>query len=214
MECKSDDRALGDSLLCLICHETVSIPVGVQPSVFNCECMNHHAICLVCTRDYFQLNKPLQSRQRVKCLICPKKSTDVARAAKGTYFHNGLVSKLMESKGIPTVCRRCETEFDTAAEARRHLSACPESSVPCYKCPAIVRRKDLDTHEDDECPYRIVVCKACGVTCPFFMIEDHCVDSCNKILYPCWKCGDYFDRFSLESHHESGCRGEGSYDPR
>lgn len=147
---------------CVICHELIRVPV--QLTCFPCalsggldtlqnECNEIVRVCLLCARDYLQLDMP--STQRVafrKCLICERSVNprQFVSTTENVYRKDKMLMSLDTRKNIP--CFRTEED----------------------KCEFTGTQNELDRHLQQECPGRTVVCKGgCGETFKSWKEKDH-----------------------------------------
>lgn len=160
---------LKELLTCCICMETVTLPVHS-----TC-CENTKSLapaCLVCVRNYLQLNKPCHTRpDKMKgwngcgCDIYSKPMP------YKHYTHTYQLDTIRNLLGPSTCPHKCGVSCNTSAELRRHLNGtsnkndgfknCPEAMTTCkYKCGFFGKRRIVEGEHFEE-KHAFVFCMVC-----------------------------------------------------
>lgn len=129
-----------DILICMICQDTVTIPVEIQFSCTkNTSCNCHYVVCLTCARQYLQLHKPRKMRsENVKCMVCRKGVIDLRNANAQSYQINFPLMRILDEikqewkcvQTNPVTKEICNKVFQSQFELWRHRRG--EGSDPCF----------------------------------------------------------------------------------
>lgn len=177
-----------ETVLCQICHEGVKVPVYF--TCFPCGSHNRHGIqcnsigrvCLLCAREYLQLNRPSHERIHTrKCLTCNAVVNLTHLKALNAYKKDYMLMSLDHRKTIP--CFHTECSFQGT-------------------------QNELERHQRDECHFRFVRCQHCHVNFQLSTLEDHkktcrgCVvcDICLRYIVK-----SHFDDHLLNVHQRVKC---------
>lgn len=130
------------NIQCYICHEAVRVPVRF--TCFPCEnkpgqstCNSIMRVCLMCAREYLQLNKRRSERVVFrKCLTCPAKVRCADLSAINSYEKDFLI-----------------------------MSYDGKIDYPCFHigCDFKGTQNELDSHIQKECKFRIISCRFCHI---------------------------------------------------
>eukprot|EP01038_Epipyxis_sp_PR26KG_P017656 gene17656-24550_t len=85
----------------------------------------------------------------------------------------------------PIECNLCE-QISTFRDIAEHQIICSESMVPCGRCSATVKGKNILSHRNNTCPDRIK-CEICRVKYASADLPDHLV-MCKENTMACGKC--------------------------
>lgn len=178
------------SKTCPICIEKVRVPVRFK--CFPCKaekgeatCNDTTLVCVMCARNYLELNKP--ASQRVcsrKCLLCP--ATVDPRTLRGAdnFYAKDYVYMSMDER----------------------------ADYPCFHaekgCDVVGTQNDIDRHTRKECLYRMTSC-LCG--CMYRVVEEKQHFASCSHYSSCRVCGEYIAFNKLhdhlrEKHHKVLCR--------
>lgn len=138
---------LKDISICLICHDSIVIPVSIV--AFKCVSsgMCTYTVCLTCARDYLELNKSYRDRSsEVRCLTCQERIRLDGLNSKA-YTVNYHVMKYLDVIIGNVSCPRCLEYKGTQKQIEEHLkSSCSERTLPCSFCRNMIKFKDTDGH--------------------------------------------------------------------
>jgi hypothetical protein len=124
---------------CPICHEVIKVPVKlIRPTIHCDKCGDESCafVCLPCTRQWLQLNKPPRDRTPVKHLICNDTIQTVYLNALRSYEIDYQLMDLLDNC-CPIVCScNCGKEFNKRSLFHTHMSdgTCPLSIFKCRFC--------------------------------------------------------------------------------
>lgn len=165
---------------CLICHNSVRIPVRFM--CFKCQgdgigrpvCNSVIRVCLFCAREYLQLNRRRHEReQQKKCLTC------------SATVH---LPSLYASKAY-------EKDFLLMSLDKKSDYACPHAEQGCLFTGC---QNDLDRHIMTSCSFREKKCKFC----PSFYAANR--EEAHKMICPnhelCSQCVTYIPTIEKEEH--------------
>ena len=183
---------------CVICHQNVRVPVSFTPTCFHCHqpkrrpwCHSIIRVCVLCARDYLQMNRPLKDRElSKKCLLCAKTCN-------------------------PKLIRSAEEVY---TKDYSYMSMDPQI-YPCFhfSCSFQGTHHELDSHLQEECEFRRKSCEHCRevyVASTEMEHRKHC-SFYNKCPHTDCEVRDVYvlraqiHTHLLESHHSKMCRHEG-----
>lgn len=155
---------------CYICHEDIRVPVRF--TCFPCKnepgqpsCNSITRVCLLCAREYLQLNKKRSERTfSRKCLTCPATVRCSELCAINSY----------------------EKDFFM-------MSHDPKNNYPCFYetdgCDFQGSQNNLDHHIQSECRFRIISCRYCWAYYPATNEKTH-VSQCPN-YFQCLYCAEH-----------------------
>ena len=194
------------ALQCIICHDTVQIPVKLKFPCFTkpinpCSAM----MCLKCARDWLKLNDKTKSTPN--CLICHNTQITGKINAKNTYEINYDLMKVIDSLNIKdaNICRRCDTDCGSQFGLHRHyrgelrdsdqFEPCPYSHTSCiYGCGVVIVRKDFENHKK--------ICRKLPrcFWCQERLNNEHSQDTCPQRKIRCSTCKYDIPYVELDDH--------------
>jgi hypothetical protein len=124
--------------VCPICHDAITIPVRLNRPYIHCEDCGDESgavACLMCVRQWLQLNIPHNMRTPVKHLICQRMIPDRLNAAMAYTIDYKLMELLDKNHPISCVCE-CGISFDKRSNYHTHKTnyTCPKSIYKCRFC--------------------------------------------------------------------------------
>lgn len=161
-----------EKLQCLICHDDVRVPVSFKQKCFPCPvqrgkpgCHSTLRVCLLCARQYLELNKPFRQRKAsLKCLLCP------------------TVGNPQKLKGAN----------DAYIKDYMYMSIDLRSDYACFHstsgCAFKGTQNELDRHIQNECQYRMTTCQ-CNALYRVVDAQEHFA-SC-AFYHKCPVCATY-----------------------
>ena len=172
-----------DTIICSICTEISTLPVhGVC-----CETAKSlQPACLICIRQYCDLNNPPHLRRAKTIKSWSGCGCDLNLnnfSSKDFYRHTLELDKIRNIFG-PSKCphESCGQVFETSAELRRHLNGtvkssdnfknCLEAVCKCKHCNLFGKRKIIEgIHYYDE--HAMMYCDVCKKNVNWSMIKEH-----------------------------------------
>lgn len=169
------------NIVCCICHEAVRVPVRFI--CFPCQrppnqpsCNSITRVCLMCAREYLQLNKPRSQRTHSrKCLTCPATVRCSHLNAFLAYEKDYLFMSFDTHSHYSCFYRHQGCEFQgTQNELDHHLqSDCLYRIISCSHCKMYYEARNT-THHLTECP-QLFCCHLCGVYLSIKNKDEHLV---------------------------------------
>ena len=155
-----------DMLICKICH----LP-SRQPYLTGCCGHTFCKSCVECLKESTILPS-----------TCP-----VCRSEQFTHFPNKQNERVIKS--LHVFCSSKEKGCEWQGEINdisSHLDDCLFEEVICpYNCNAILWRKCVNDHLENDCPRRKVSCQYCHITDELQYIKESHMEKCLKFPLPC-----------------------------
>jgi len=189
------------TLQCPICMECPRVPVKFicfpctkrDPSRPSCHSMSRS--CLVCARNYLELNKAKETRShRKKCLFCPEECYPEMLNASRAYEKDFLLMSMDTEKTHK--CHSCDfTGGQTELDHHLRLE-CPDRFEYCTHC-----RKSFQVSDNEHkrsCPL-YVNCRMCPDYILADKIQEHYQSAHSRRL-----CSYCTGLFPMHEEHECG----------
>lgn len=202
-----------DALTCQICQGIANIPVL---SICCDSARRSHPMCLKCARNYFELNQPINDRPYNVKSLCGA-GCDINPRARGPhYVHAEWLYRIRDACNVlePITCQNCEenndsNEFNTTAEARRHLNGssldtdeqgnCPYAITKCPHCPVRGVRREIEVGHFNNCPQFTTECHYCHEVVIQRNLEQH-INNCQLARIECQDCNKVDQRKKIQAH--------------
>lgn len=188
---------------CFICHDAVRVPVRL--TCFPCEskpgqpkCNSITRVCLLCAREYLQLNKRRGERVSTrKCLTCPAIAHCANLSSINSYEKDFFIMSLDTRDDYP--CFHDCPFRGTQNDLDNHIHAeCPHRSVFCKLCRAVYIAKDENAHIAS-CPERFC-CAHCHEHVPTYDQKAHYQERHN--MQKCSYCNELVESSHFSAHYE------------
>lgn len=196
--------------LCLICHETMTMPVHIKQTIKKCECRLD--LCLFCVRDSFGLNTETRSELshsgHFNCPICRNafelNDNDVKiafRKASDIYTKDYREAKRLDDVYGDILCHReCGGKRFFRSDLDEHSRICKKIKRLCRTCRQIFEGMSLEEHLETTCVSVLIECDCCQKMIPRSYKPNH-VFNCRDCNVPmCVKI------FGKDGVHTESCR--------
>lgn len=215
------------NIQCCICHDHVRVPVRftcfpckTQPGKPSCNSITR--VCLLCAREYLQLNKKRSDRTtHRKCLTCPAQVRCSTLCAINSYekdflmmthdkredykcFHddcsfkgtqNGLDHHIQTECPYRIIsCQYCKLYYQ-AMEETTHITTCPEYSC-CFYCKKYIPKQEERRHYKE---HNLQNCRYCYKWVHNDVYIQH-KNTCPEKPYECVYCHKNFQRKHIYDH--------------
>lgn len=216
---------------CLICHtDRIRLPAYCREECFHCPreanrpgCHSIQRYCLLCLRQYLQLNRAREDRDaQIKCPLCP--ATTSPRQWNGSPVYDLDYRMMAEDQGNDWDCLECQIVIGTQNDLHQHVqNECPSRFILCPHCAGMYMMKNQRDHEQtcvgmmscSLCQERIVVnqkeqhlltihnltrCPHCSHEVCASGIQEHMETHCMRRKIKCPTCHGRVEAASLREH--------------
>lgn len=192
-----------NDIQCCICHENVRIPVRFI--CFPCEtlpgqpsCNSITRVCLLCAREYLQLNKKRSGRITYrKCLTCPATVRCASLSAVSSYEKDFFIMSRDPKEDYSCFYDLCSFRGTHTCLAHHIQTDCPFRTISCRLCKTYFQAMDEDKHIQS-CPERFC-CFCCHQYIPIHEEMDHYLE---HDLKRCNHCHQWISKPLLLQHND------------
>lgn len=188
---------------CIICYETVLLPV--QMICFSCHsdtdihCNTFCRICLRCAKKFLQLDLSWTEREFYKkCFFCAG-TVVIYNLMEKDAFQFDYTWMQLDNDSLHN-CPFCHQPNFSHIGLLRHLKICDQYTVTC-ECGITLERKDFLFHYAG-CPY-YEFCSSCSRYLIKTEMDKHQLDLHFNIK--CFMCKQYYQSDMMENHLKSYC---------
>lgn len=189
------------TITCPICLDPARVPVRF--TCFPCvrdmsrpSCNSITRVCLMCAREYLQLNQPRHERDATrKCLICNATCSPSMLNATSAYEKDYLIMSLDTIQRFS--CSKCPFEGTHHELDHHYCTTCPERYEHCRTCRRSFQASDQG--HKMRCP-EYIECSECREYIHIGIMYDHYLVD-HQMEY-CAYCTDWY---KVETNHPVHC---------